>query len=300
MRREQVDELTGSQLGLITRKQALGCGMTEGQLRTRLETQRWTMVFRGVYRVCGAPVTQPLLVLAAVLAAGPDAVASHHAAAWVWGLADDLVLEVTIPRNRSSKLRRVVVHRQQLSPASISRRKGVPVTNPLRTLLDLAATSAGEVVDQALDRGTANHLFTDAAVKAELARQGRRGRHGVVRLRQVLEDRDDPSSRPASVLERRMCHLLRAARLPPPQREHRVLDGRCRVDFAWPTARLAVELDGYASHSSAQAFQADRKRQNDLVHAGWTVLRFTWDDVCRRPGEVRGHIRAALAASRPA
>jgi hypothetical protein len=64
-------------------------------------------MYRNVYRICGAPVTELQLLVAAVFAAGAGAVASHRAAAWLWGLDDDddeLSLEVTVPVNRGPRL----------------------------------------------------------------------------------------------------------------------------------------------------------------------------------------------------
>ena len=214
------------------------------------------------------------------------------------GLVDEHTLEVTVPKNRSPRLADVVIHRRHLPAGVTCRRKGMPVTSPLRTLVDLAAVFDRELLDQALDRGTASRLFTDAAVGAELSRWSRRGLAGPVLLRQRLSLRDASSSRPASVLERRMDRLLRTARVPLPQREHPVMEGAYRLDFAWPEQKLAVEVDGYASHSSTRAFQYDRRRQNALVVAGWTMLRFTWDDVTSQHEKVAEHIRAALAVSR--
>jgi very-short-patch-repair endonuclease len=238
--------------------------------------------------------------MAAVLGAGLGAVASYRSAAWLWGLTDDLFLEVAVPKNRSPRLAGVAVHRQQSLNGSTSRRRGVPVTNPLRTLVDLASIHDFHLLDEALDRGIATRLFSLDAVEAELTRESRSGRRGTARLRERLEHRDASSSTPPSVLESRLGRLLRAARLPLPHREYAVMDAAYRLDFAWPEQKLAVELDGYASHSSAKAFGDDRSRQNELVLAGWTVLRFTWDDVCGEPDKVAGQIRAALVASRPA
>ena len=71
-----------------------------------------------------------------------------------------------------------------------------------------------------------------------------------------------------------------------------------RVDFAFPEIRLAIEVDGYEHHASLHAFQHDRARQNELVAAGWTVLRFTWDDITRRPEQVATAILRVLGALR--
>ena len=58
-----------------------------------------------------------------------------------------------------------------------------------------------------------------------------------------------------------------------------------RVDAALAELRLAIEVDGFEHHSSPDAFQRDRTRQNRLVALGWTVLRFTWDGRREAPGD---------------
>jgi hypothetical protein len=66
------------------------------------------------------------------------------------------------------------------------------------------------------------------------------------------------------------------------------------IDDAFGARRLAVEVDGWAWHSDVDRFAQDRRRQNALVLAGWTVLRFTWHDLMSRPQAVVAEIRAAL------
>ena len=58
------------------------------------------------------------------------------------------------------------------------------------------------------------------------------------------------------------------------------------LDIAFPDVLLAIEIDGWAWHTDPERFQRDRKRQNALVAAGWTVLRFTWADLIERPEQV--------------
>ena len=65
------------------------------------------------------------------------------------------------------------------------------------------------------------------------------------------------------------------------------------IDVALVGARIAIEIDGWAYHSDIARFQRDRHRQNDLIVAGWTVLRFTWADITRRPEYVINVIRRA-------
>ena len=94
----------------------------------------------------------------------------------------------------------------------------------------------------------------------------------------------------------RLCH---SHGLPMPRFQYVIRRGKvfvAKVDFAYPEIKLAIEVDGYETHSSLDAFQHDRSRQNDLVELGWTVLRFTWDDVVHRPEAVASRIRRVLGA----
>ncbi|HSU34607.1 MAG TPA: DUF559 domain-containing protein, partial [Propionibacteriaceae bacterium] len=71
---------------------------------------------------------------------------------------------------------------------------------------------------------------------------------------------------------------------------------RYYLDIAFPEIRLAIEIDGRAFHADAVAFENDRWRQNDLVNAGWRVLRFTAQMVEESPELVVAMILEALAA----
>ncbi|HQZ86180.1 MAG TPA: DUF559 domain-containing protein, partial [Actinomycetota bacterium] len=97
--------------------------------------------------------------------------------------------------------------------------------------------------------------------------------------------------------ERRLIRLLSNAAIVGWLANLRVRIGRRSVvlDIAFPAAMLAVEVDGRAWHSDARTFVADRRRQNLLVNAGWTVLRYTWADLTDRPGSVLAEIRSALS-----
>ena len=86
--------------------------------------------------------------------------------------------------------------------------------------------------------------------------------------------------------------------LPPPELQLRVHDERgglvARVDFAWPQARLVVEVDGFAYHSSREDVRKDHARAVRLTLLGWRVLRFGWEDVVGRPEHVIAVVREAL------
>ena len=57
--------------------------------------------------------------------------------------------------------------------------------------------------------------------------------------------------------------------------------GRYRVDFILRDARLIIELDGHAYHSSPEQLEKDAIRQRYLSRAGYTVIRFTGREVNR-------------------
>ena len=96
-----------------------------------------------------------------------------------------------------------------------------------------------------------------------------------------------------SALEDRFLALLDAHGLPRPSPN--AWTEAMEVDAVWPAARLAVELDGWDGHKTRAAFQRDRTRSNDLQAAGWTVLRFTHDDLVRRPRETAAAIERQLS-----
>lgn len=305
MRRSQllaVHRVAARQHGVVTREALLAAGMNAGMIRRWLAAGRLEPVHAGVYRIAGAPRTWEHEVAAAVLAGKGLTAASHRTAARLWDLLDGDVVEVSVPRNCGPRTKGVIVHRSRdLADAVVVRRRGIPTTNPLRTVLDLGAVVGLDVVEAALEQAMANRLVTLAGVEAELARAARRGRRGAGVLRGVLERRALGARPPDSVLEARLARVLRGHRLPPAEFQYEVRhDGRfvARVDFAYPAVRLAIEVDGHETHSSRRALQHDLSRQNALVAAGWTVLRFTWEDVVRRPAQVAASIRAVLGGLR--
>jgi very-short-patch-repair endonuclease len=93
--------------------------------------------------------------------------------------------------------------------------------------------------------------------------------------------------------ERRLRALLRPSGLPMP-RFNQPLHGHL-VDCHWAAQRLVLEVDGYQWHGSRAAFEADRRRDQNLVAAGYRVIRITWSQLTREPGRVLVKIAQALA-----
>jgi very-short-patch-repair endonuclease len=287
-----IDRIARTQYGLITWAQLLALGLARSSIGRLVERGALIRVHPGVYRVAGAPVTWHQRQLAAVLAAGPEAGSSHRAGAFVWDLYDgEPPIEISVPRRQAPILDGVVVHRTR-DPMRLHVRRGIPVTTPMRVITDLGAVASLEVVEAVLDRAEVARLVTVGSVEWELAAVARPGRRGTGALRQVLDRRALLDEPPDGMLEPRFARLCKLAGLPTPAFQHRV--GRFEIDFAYPELLLAIEVDGYGPHASRRAFQRDRDRQNKLVGLGWTVLRFTWADVVKRPEHVARLVAAAI------
>lgn len=286
--------------GVISREEAFAAGMTEDAIEHRLRTGRWERMFLGVYRLAGSPPSWQQSLLSAALAGGPQAVASHRAAARLWrlpGFTADLV-EITVPRSRQPRRRaEVVVHRVDLSRADVTTVGAIPATTAARTLLDIASVVSAEVVEIALDDGLRRGLFSVARLTWRLDEEARSGRPGSKLMRQVVSERAPGARAPESPFETLLFRLLKAAGLPTPVVQYEVLEGArviARVDFAYPEIKLAIEADGFEHHAGRIRFESDRLRANELTARGWRIIRVTWAQMQRDPEAVVRVIGTAL------
>ena len=129
-----------------------------------------------------------------------------------------------------------------------------------------------------------------------------RGRPGIAVIRAILEAREPGYVAVESELEARFVELVRRAGLPEPRRQLQTGDASSwigRVDFAYPEARLVVEVDGRRHHTAMLDRESDRARDNRLVAAGWRVVRFTWKDLTSRSAWVVTLLRELLAPTSP-
>jgi very-short-patch-repair endonuclease len=246
--------------------------MTADGIKHRLRAGRLTSIYRGVYAVGHTALSDRGRAQAALLAAGPTALASHGTAAALYGLLPSMpaVLDVTITQGRRRSRPGLHIHLTK-DPPERRYRLGLPLTAPLRTLADLAATRPKPEVDRAVETALVRRLITPADLK----------------------ERGEAPTR--SELERRMLRLIREAGLPAPLVNHPL--GPYLIDFLWPEQRLIVETDGYATHGHREAFERDRQRDATLQAAGYAVLRFTWRRITREPIRVAALLAQAAAPS---
>jgi very-short-patch-repair endonuclease len=272
--------------------------MSPSGVHRMVGAREWRAVHPRVYALTGAGACWEQSLLAACFWGGEPTVASHRAAAGLWDLAgiEPGALEIATIRHRSSFL--VTVHRvRELPDTDVTVRRGIPATTVARTLFDLGSVCSAAEVEAAMDDALNRRLTTLAAVRARFRALGGRGRSGTSALRAALEARADGSAPPQSVLETRLCRLAREAGLPAPIPQFKVFDrGHFigRVDFAYPAARLSIEVDGYRHHAGYAAWSHDRRRRNNLLAAGWQVFHVTWDDLVRNPHQVTSQMRRLL------
>jgi very-short-patch-repair endonuclease len=174
-------------------------------------------------------------------------------------------------------------------PRDITTHQGIPITTVPRTLLDLAATVRADRLERALAQVERLQLDDDRAIRDLLAcTNGHRGKA-------ILERATAHEPKlTRSVFEARFLKLVRDAGLPEPEvnsslaaLEHQPHE----VDFSWPAYRLVVETDGFETHGTRAAFEADRRKDAALTATEYRVLRFTWRS---EPQEIIDRVRPLL------
>lgn len=181
-------------------------------------------------------------------------------------------IHITVTGERRVRVSRVVIHRPHgLTRRDVSRIGVVPITSPARTMIDLAAVVSEPVLENAVDEARRRGLLSVPALARRVDAMSPNGRRGVLRLRRLLRERLGEAV-PGSKWETRLKQLLRDNGLPPPAAQFEIFaaDGRLvgRPDLVYPRAKLFIEFDGYAFHSSRIAWEDGIARQNELVGLG--------------------------------
>lgn len=283
-----------ARLGLVTRPRLIAAGVTDDEIAGRVSRGSLRSVHAGVYATFGRSLDHRARLLAGCLAAGEDAVASHRSALWLWDLLDgEQPVEITAPRSSHPVPCGPVLHRpNRLRPVDVTTRQQVPVTNPMRSLLDAGVVLPRTVVGECVERALSTRLVTVKGLRVVLAELGGRGRAGTGALRQYLDKRALGDRRPESMIEPLIARLLYADLGIGPVEYQRtlILDGqKVRPDFLVAQAMTVVEVDGLDAHASRAALDGDLERQNLLIRHGYLVLRYTTTHL-RRPARIAREI----------
>jgi very-short-patch-repair endonuclease len=240
------------------------------------------------------------LWMAAVLAAGPKAVLSHHSAAALWGLRDysERAVEVTAP-HKSTSSKQIRRHYSLLPADEVTVEEGIPVTTVPRTIFDLAAIEPEDVVENLLREAEFRELWDRLSLRDLVERYP--GKRGVRKVRVALERlEEEPPGRRRRGLEERFAPFLRHHHLPLPRFNDWIfLNGKnYQVDCHWPGTGQIVELDGWEGHGTRSAFREDRARDRALRVAGYSVTRLTWNQLDDEPEAVSADLGMLLGIER--
>ena len=289
MRGRVPHELRG---GPFSVAEAAAAGVPARQLRSA----RFRSLGAGFHCWAGLPET-PWLRLDAVRRRVPDAVFSGLTAAWLHGLDVDwpTPIEISVPDVRVVTSRSGLrVRSVRLAPVDTTLIGGRPVTSVLRMIADLAhrltTVEALVIADMALNKSLVSVAELDAYA-ASLS-----GKWGSARLRRIVASVEPLSESP---MESRIRYCIVEAGLERPVAQFKAfgVDGDYlgKLDLSYPDLLLGIEYDGGTHRES---LVVDDQRQNRLIAAGWTILRFTWDDYYNHRRALVAHVRAAREAAR--
>jgi very-short-patch-repair endonuclease len=271
----RVAEIAGRQHGAVSIAQLHAAGLSDAAVVRRVRAGRLHRLHRGVYAVGHVSPSNERRWIAAVLALGDGAVLSHRSAAALWELLPprEGPIDLALPSRSGRRPRRGIrVHRPgSLEPREVTRRRGIPVTSPARTLADLKTAVPAHELHRAVRQADFLGLSIGPDIESDKTR---------------------------SELERRFLWLCRRHRLPTPAVNLQLAG--LTVDFCWAKQRLIVETDGYSSHRGRTAFEDDRARDLRLRSRGFEVIRLSHRQVFHESADVAALLRAALKAPRGA
>ena len=258
---------------------------------------QWQRVLRGTYT--DGPLDLQARALAVRLVLPAHALVGGRSALWLYGTPyvqdPDGPVEVIVPRGEVVARRAGLRVREGLvKPSDRVAVAGVPCLRPARAVVDVARGEGLPGAVAVLDAALRLPGVSRPDLELEVARAA--GLRGVVLARRALALADPLAESPPESSLRVV--LVEGGLAPVPQYVVLNASGRfvARVDLALVDARVALEYDGRVAHGSEQAFVRDRQRQNDLVAAGWTVLRFTATDL-RCPAAILARVYAVLERS---
>ncbi|MEZ5340459.1 MAG: DUF559 domain-containing protein [Acidimicrobiales bacterium] len=291
--------------GVVALAALRAAGISTSTLYRRRQAGFIEAVTRGLFVIPALRTERTTLRVATTTI--PTALVSHFSAAklhgmWVPSYYAKDTPEVLVGYKRGTDLPGIKVHETRQLPHSHGTNVGgLPTTTAARTFRDIGFRMSFRVATHVAQRIISDNLATAAELAAAHLVLARRGRAGTVFTRTLLDAILADETHPTSELEIRMQALLRdhniagfKAQFAPPWYSGR--DGI--VDFANPTHKIIIEVDGRRWHSVQQQLDIDRKRDRLAQRHGWVPLRFNWTEVVHESELVIDHLRTMLERQR--
>lgn len=222
-----------------------------------------------------------------------SATLSHLSAARFWGWpikTPPSAPHVTVPRNRRvarERRRGIQVHWADLGPEDV---RAPGVSSPMRTVLDCALTLPFDEALVVADSALRQEDLTATSLSEAAARLRGAGR---VRATRIAAAASPLAANPFESVLRAIALEVPGLSVVP-QVSIAAPGFFARPDLVDVERRLVLEADSHAWHSSRSALRRDCRRYNGLVLLGWTVLRFTWEDVMAYPDLVTDDLVRAV------
>jgi hypothetical protein len=280
-------------------------GLASSGVRSRVAASRLHRIHHTVYSLVPKEhLKREGLYMAAVLACGAGAVLSHRSAAVLHELRDwgATRIEVTVPRRSARAHPGVAVHRSTtLTERDITVINNIPCTSVARTLFDMAEVVTHRQLERSFDQAEIVEVLDLSAINDQLARNPTR--RGAKAVKAVLRDHYIGRTPTRNENEELLLSITRPLGIPDPECNALVVlpDGGPPIhpDFVWREQRVILEADSKKWHSSRQRMEIDRRRDQRLTAAGWTVIRTTWKQMKFRAEEVREVLLKLLGPGSP-
>jgi hypothetical protein len=264
--------LVRQQHGVVARHQLEGLGFTRSAIAHRIEQGRLRPLSKAVYAVSQLELTREGRWMAAILACGDGACLSHRSAGALFGICEERkgVIEISVRRSGRRTRPGIKVHRRPSLPSQdVGTLNGIPVTSPVRTMIDLATEQGPRTLLRTINEADNRDVICAEDLREELDAYA--GQPGVRPLRTLLDR--DTFVLSDEELERLFLPLAREVGLPLPMTKEMV--NGYEVDFFWPALKLVVETDGLRYHRTPSAQAKDARRDQAHTAAGYARLRFT-------------------------
>jgi len=272
-------ELALEQDGVVTREQALLCGLGDRTLRRRIGTGVWVPVGKRVLTLAGSPPSWRQRLRVGLMVGGPRAAVSRYSSLSLHGLRafPDADVDIVVPHPRHVTAEAVRFHQvTDLMERHMTTVRGLRATSAERALVDCSAVMSVPRLGLVFDEAVTGRLTTVERVADCLADLARPGKRRLEHIARVLDERAGTAGIAESVLEAEVLRLLadHGIQRPVTQFSH---PAPCRsinfVDCAWPLIKLILEIDGRTWHSRIQDLIRDQERDMKAVAEGWQVVR---------------------------
>ncbi|MFI6301674.1 endonuclease domain-containing protein [Amycolatopsis thailandensis] len=273
----------GGRHGAVSRSEAdsvLGRRMVVEGLAAGVLAQPW----RGVVIHSADALKLTTRAQAALLVVGQPAALSEATSLALHGLSavDDTRIHVTVPHSRRIKSKPgLSVHQADFRSSDVVEIDGLATFSLDLALADFLCAgdkrTAFATLDEAMRGLAPDHVrVLRENVRDRLAdRRDRRGIHRALLLLDLATGKAE--SPPESILRL----IVAEAGFPVPEVQYEIttIEGRKLyvLDMAWPSLRIALEYDGFASHEERRDYDAERDAR--MAGRGWVTIRASAADL---------------------